>query len=62
MVPTNKKAAKAPRSRSATDLSGTNARNAPTVVTFPTTNGITISLRAVFIFGVWRRCAIKCSG
>ena len=46
MVPMSKKALKSPKSRKATESNGTRAKKAPTVVTFPTTSGVTISFKA----------------
>ena len=52
MVPTSKKELNKPKSRKATDCKGTNAKKAPTVVTFPTKSGITISRKALRLLGV----------
>lgn len=56
----SKKELNKPKSRKATDCKGTNAKKAPTVVTFPTNKGITISRKALRLLGVWERWAIKC--
>ena len=62
MVPMSRNEAKMPRSRRATDCSGTRARNEPTVVMLPTKIGVTISRRALRLQGVCCRWAMKCNG
>ena len=62
MVPISKKELNKPRSRKATDCSGTRDKKAPTVVTLPTKRGATISRKAFFLLGVCDKWAMKCSG